>query len=125
MNTTAVLNNTGTSERDTIKRKTLFTQAKKHLPTAGILLAMIIGFLAINSNGFALADPGEVLWTTIVGVISTWVTRLGGVVFFIGGVMFGLGWKSDDAEQKSRGVSTMVAAGIVLSVAGLTATFFA
>ena len=44
---------------------------------------------------------------------------------FVGGIMFGLGWKSDDAEQKSRGISTIIAGAIVVAVAALTGTFFA
>ena len=70
------------------------------------------------------AGGGDALWNTITGLIETWVTRLGGVVMFVGGVMFGLGWKSDDAEQKSRGVSTMIAGAIVIAVAKLASTFF-
>lgn len=67
----------------------------------------------------------DALWNTIATLIQTWVTRLGGVVMLIGGVMFGLGWKSDDAEQKSRGVSTIIAGAIVAAVAALTGQFFA
>ncbi|MCL2221359.1 MAG: hypothetical protein FWC20_04405 [Oscillospiraceae bacterium] len=93
--------------------------------TIGALFAVCVGFAAMNINGVALADPGEALWNTIATLISTWVTRLGGVVIFIGGVMFGLGWKNDDAEGKSRGVSTMIAGGIVTAVAALTSQFFA
>lgn len=65
------------------------------------------------------------LWTTISGLIQTWVTRLGAVVVFVGGIMFALGWKSDDAEQKSRGISTIIAGAIVMAIAALTGTFFA
>lgn len=67
---------------------------------------------------------GDALWNTIAGLMETWVTRLGGVVMFVGGVMFGLGWKSDDAEQKSRGVSTLVGGAIVVAIAQLASTFF-
>lgn len=35
-----------------------------------------------------------------------------------------LGWKSDDAEQKSRGISTIIAGAIVIAVAGMTSQFF-
>jgi uncharacterized membrane protein YecN with MAPEG domain len=73
----------------------------------------------------AHASNADTLWTTIADLIKTWVTRLGGVVMFVGGVMFGLGWKSDDAEQKSRGISTIIAGAIVVAVAALTGTFFA
>lgn len=66
----------------------------------------------------------EDLWDTLTTLIQTWVTRLGGVVMFVGGVTFGLGWKSDDAEQKSRGISTLIAGAIVTAVAALAGTFF-
>ena len=66
----------------------------------------------------------DTLWNTLATTIKTWVTRLGGVVMFVGGIMFGLGWKNDDADGKTRGVNTMVAGGIVIAVAGLTSTFF-
>ena len=75
-------------------------------------------------SGTVFANP-ETLWNTISGLIGTWVTRLGAVVMFVGGIMFGLGWKNDDAEQKSRGISTLIAGAIVTAVAALTGTFFA
>lgn len=81
--------------------------------------------LAVMISGTVFASGADALWTTITDLIKTWVTRLGGVVMFIGGVMFGLGWKSDDAEQKSRGVSTIIAGAIVIAVAAITGTFFA
>jgi len=79
--------------------------------------------IAVMMCGTAFA--ADALWNTIANLIQTWVTRLGGVVMFVGGVMFGLGWKSDDAEQKSRGISTIIAGAIVVAVAALTGTFFA
>lgn len=71
------------------------------------------------------AFAADALWNTIATLIQTWVTRLGGVVMFVGGIMFGLGWKSDDADQKSRGISTLTAGAIVIAVAALTGQFFA
>lgn len=87
------------------------------------LLACVM-LVAIMMCGTVFASSVDALWQTISNLIQTWVTRLGGVVMFVGGIMFGLGWKSDDAEQKSRGVSTIIAGGIVAAVAGLTGTFF-
>lgn len=85
--------------------------------------AMLMGTTVFAAGG----NPSNVdtLWQTIASLVETWVTRLGGVVMLVGGVMFGLGWKSDDAEQKSRGVSTMIAGAIVIAIAALTGTFFA
>ena len=88
------------------------------------LLACVM-LIAGMMCGTGLASGADTLWQTIANLIQTWVTRLGGVVMFVGGIMFGLGWKSDDAEQKSRGISTIIAGAIVVAVAALTGTFFA
>ena len=81
--------------------------------------------LSVMVSSIAYADDAETLWTTISTLLETWVTRLGGVVMFVGGIMFGLGWKDNDAEAKTRGISTIIAGGIVVAVAALTSTFFA
>ena len=64
------------------------------------------------------------MWTEITALVTKWVARLGGAVIFVGGVMFGLGWKSDDAEQKSRGINTIIAGAIVAAMAGIATVFF-
>lgn len=81
--------------------------------------------LAGSSGGDTTGGAGtqDALWKTIITLIKTWITRLGGAVMLVGGVMFGLGWKSDDAEQKSRGVSTMIGGAIVIAVAQVAGTF--
>lgn len=78
-----------------------------------------------NAGGAPAGSGADAMWSTITGLIGTWVTRLGGVVMFVGGIMFGLGWKSDDAEQKSRGISTVISGAIVTALAALIGTFFA
>lgn len=80
--------------------------------------------IAIMTYGMVHADTQDELWNKIAELIKTWVVRLGGVIMFVGGIMFGLGWKSDDAEQKSRGIQTIIAGAIVIAVAGLTSSFF-
>ena len=65
-----------------------------------------------DTGGSTTAD-----WDAIIGTVSTWVTRLGGVVLALGGVMFGLGWKNDDADSKTRGLQTMIAGGVVTAMA--------
>lgn len=71
------------------------------------------------------ADKAETLWKTLSELIGKWVLRLGGVVVFVGGVMFALGWKNDDAEQKTRGIQTIIAGAIVMALAGMVNVFFA
>ena len=87
------------------------------------MFVLLMVAAAAGSTVFAAAGV-DTLWTTLSNTIKTWVTRLGGVVMFVGGVQFGLGWKNDDASQKTSGLSTIMAGGIVVAVAALTATFF-
>lgn len=95
----------------------------KHTVTITVCLLMAV---MVSGMVFATGSTqADALWGTLTNLIELWVTRLGGVVMFIGGVMFGLGWKSDDAEQKSRGISTIIAGGIVAAVAGIASQFFA
>lgn len=89
-----------------------------------IAFALVL-FISVNNIAFASGNSAESLWDKVAGLLETWVTRLGGVVMFVGGVMFGLGWKNNDAEQKSQGISTLVAGAIVVAVAAMTQTFFA
>ena len=81
-------------------------------------------FIYLVFSGMVFADT-EDLWSTITGLIGKWVLRLGGVVIFVGGILFGLGWKNDDAEGKNRGISTMVSGGIVSALAVMVDKFFA
>lgn len=89
-----------------------------------IAFALVL-FISVNNIAFASGNSAESLWDKVAGLLETWVTRLGGVVMFVGGVLFGLGWKNNDAEQKSQGISTLVAGAIVVAVAAMTQTFFA
>lgn|GEM_PF-1152617 len=98
-----------------------------------VCLAFLFVFIGVSGTAYAAGiDPGggggdgaaDAMWGAIQELIGTWVTRLGGVVMFVGGVMFGLGWKNDDAEQKSRGMQTIIAGAIVAAIAGMVATFF-
>lgn len=115
-----------------MKEKTMKNTMSNKAQSFGLLLnknasriaICMMMVLMVGSTVFA-SSGADSLWNTISSLIQTWVTRLGGVVMFVGGVMFGLGWKSDDAEQKSRGISTLIAGAIVVAVAALTGQFFA
>lgn len=88
--------------------------AQKHYAAITIcMMATVMVGSAVFADGGA-----EQMWTTMTNLISKWVLRLGGVVVFVGGIMFALGWKSDDAEQKTRGIQTMVAGAMVAAIAG-------
>lgn len=73
---------------------------------------------------FVFADEADDMWDTMTNLVSKWAMRLGGVVLFVGGIMFALGWKDDNADGKTRGINTMIAGAMVIAVAGLARTFF-
>ena len=87
-----------------------------------IFLAIMAGIM-VSSLAFATPIDPEAKWREVVGLVVPWIGRLGGVIMLIGGVMFGLGFKSDDAEGKSRGLGTMVSGAIVLAVSFASTTF--
>jgi hypothetical protein len=62
-------------------------------------------------------------WNAVLGLLTPWIGRLGGVVMLIGGIMFGLGFKNDDADSKTRGLQTLVAGAIVIAVGASYQTF--
>lgn len=106
----------------TMKKESMTTKVGGSLNRNSMYIALaLVCVMCMGSTVFAV----DALWNTLAGLIERWVTRLGAVVMLVGGVMFGLGWKSDDAEQKSRGISTIIAGAIVMAVAALTSTFFA
>ncbi len=111
-------------KKENQKLKQLATKVGVFLNNHMTVIAAI-SMICIMILGIAYAADADTLWTTVADLIKRWVTRLGGVVMFVGGIMFALGWKSDDAEQKSRGVSTMVSGAIVIAIAGMAAQFFA
>ena len=88
-----------------MKKESMTTKVGGFLNRNSMYIALaLVCAMCMGSTVFAV----DALWNTLAGLIETWVTRLGAVVMLVGGVMFGLGWKSDDAEQKSRGISTII-----------------
>lgn len=107
------------------KTKSIGLFLNKH----SVHIALALMAVVIMTGTIAFADAtttaADTMWTTIMEEIKKWVTRLGGVAIFVGGVMFGLGWMQNDGREKIIGVSTIIAGGIVIAVAQLAATFFA
>lgn len=80
---------------------------------------MLCGILSPVNNVYA----AEAKWNAVINFILPWINRLGGVVILIGAVEFGLAWKNDDAEGKTKGMRTVIAGCIVLAVGLSSATF--
>jgi len=92
------------------------------LTTLFFIVIMVVNY----ELGMATTDPGGGgvdQWNAIMDMLTPWVQRLGGVVTLVGGVMFGLGFKNDDADTKTRGLQTIIAGSIVIAVGTASATF--
>ena len=48
------------------------------------------------------ATSGTESIDSFINFACDWLTKIGGVVALVGGVMFALGWQREDAEGKSR-----------------------
>ena len=103
---------------DTISYKA-YSFVRKNWFTIVCMVAMLVTL----GCSVAYADKADDMWTKIQGTLSTWIERLGGMVVFVGGIMFALGWKRDDADQKSQGVSTIIAGALVVAITASINTF--
>lgn len=88
-----------------------------------LLCCGVMVFLMMS--GIASAeDRAEELWSQVSTLLEKWVTRLGGVIMFVGIITFGIGWRSEDAGQKISGINTIIGGAIVCAGAAMVATFF-
>lgn len=62
----------------------------------------------------ALADPSVDFFTAL---IAEWAKKIGGIIAFIGGVDFALGWKNDDPSERIRGMKTFIAGAMIFAIA--------
>ncbi len=68
-----------------------------------------------GTSGAAAVD-GEAAFNEVIGFFATWIGRIGLVVAFVGGVMFALAIKNDDAEAKTRGLMTLASGFVVFAL---------
>lgn len=88
------------------------------------MLFTFVLLMLVMANGTVFATSADVMWTTVTGEVVKWIQRLGGLLCFYGGIMLGIGQRSDDAERKTQGVNSLIAGGVVIAICGLAGTFF-
>lgn len=69
-----------------------------------------------GTGASAPAVDGEAAFNSVIGFFATWIGRIGLVVAFVGGVMFALAIKNDDAEAKTRGLMTLASGFVVFAL---------
>ena len=94
------------------KRKQIITSV-----TTMVTMAMATAVSAFaEGNGEGGAVEGEAAFNEVAGFFATWIGRIGLVVAFVGGVMFALAIKNDDAEAKTRGLMTLASGFVVFAL---------
>lgn len=83
-----------------------------------LVLPLCISMLTVTVSASGGADA-EGFIDSVIELLQTWIPRLGGMVIVVGGIQFGLGFKDDNADQKTRGMQCMIGGAIVAAIAKL------
>ena len=95
------------------KIKKLFKNVKEKLTVMG---TSIVGTLILaETRVFANSNTQSI--DSFIDFACDWLTKIGGVIALVGGVMFALGWQREDAEGKSRGLMTLMAGFMLVAIA--------
>lgn len=86
------------------------------LPLALSLMAVTV-FADGGTNGGA-----EGTINTIIGLLKTWIPRLGALLVVVGGIQLGIGFKDDDQTGKTRGMQCMIG-GVIVAAIGASVSF--
>ena len=106
-----------------MKMENLLRKVKETVKTKKIQAAMLL-YAVFAPIGKAYAtNAADAKWTAVIGFLLPWIQRLGGVVILLGAIEFGLAFKNDDAEAKTKGLRTVIAGCIVLAV-GVSSSIF-
>ena len=111
-------NSVTTETNKEITKKKVF-KLGKNLTIMLLTFAIMTIFVPVAS---ADADA-ESAFNKITGEFVTWFKRIGALVAFVGGIMFALAIKNNDAEQKQQGLLTLAAGFACVAIAGLASTF--
>lgn len=81
-----------------------------------VTIMTTISAFAAPSGGGSANDQGEAAFNEVIGFFATWIGRIGLVVAFVGGIMFALAIKNEDAEAKTRGLMTLASGFVVFAL---------
>lgn len=88
-----------------------------------LLSSVLMSMNTTNAYASGGTTSADAKWNTVIGFIVPWITRLGGAVVLIGAVEWGLAFKNDDAEGKTKGMRTLIA-GCIVTAVGLSSDLF-
>lgn len=106
-------------------RRNFFVSAAKKLnEKRGKIGLAITTFIVMNTvtSMLVFASPinddinADTAFVNLVGFFAKWIGRIGLVLAFVGGTMFGLAVKNEDGEAKQRALMTLAAGFIVFAI---------
>ena len=81
------------------------------------MMSAVTAFAApADGGGGSGTVDGEAAFNDVIGFFADWIGRIGLVVAFVGGIMFALAIKNDDAEAKTRGLMTLASGFVVFAL---------
>ena len=80
------------------------------------MVSTVSTFAEGEGGGGGGSVDGEAAFNSVIGFFATWIGRIGLVVAFVGGIMFALAIKNDDAEAKTRGLMTLASGFVVFAL---------
>lgn len=98
--------------------KNLFKKIKnnKIIEKLTVLTGTFVSTMVLaHSRVLAASNTGSI--DSFINFACDWLTKIGGVIALVGGVMFALGWQREDAEGKSRGLMTLMAGFMLVAIA--------
>lgn len=81
-----------------------------------VISTTAMGTLIIAQSRVLAASNTESI-DSFINFACDWLTKIGGVIALVGGVMFALGWQREDSEGKSRGLMTLMAGFMLVAIA--------
>ena len=95
------------------KIKNLFRKLRDKVAVIG---TTAMGTLILAETRVFAASNTESI-DSFINFACDWLTKIGGIIALVGGVMFALGWQREDAEGKSRGLMTLMAGFMLVAIA--------
>ena len=96
-----------------LKNNTILKKIKEKI----MVISATISSTFIFANSTVLAASNTQSIDAFINFACDWLTKIGGVIALVGGVMFALGWQREDAEGKSRGLMTLMAGFMLVAIA--------
>ena len=82
--------------------------------TTFVTMTMMTAITAFADEGDT--EAGVDTFNSVIKFFADWIGRIGLVVAFVGGIMFALAIKNDDAEAKTRGLMTLASGFVVFAL---------